>query len=232
MGTEKAYVNRELLSTYDHRHFGGRSGEYILAKDCAVVRGLMARHAGMLLDIPCGTGVYAQQFSEERYEVVGADASMQMLEMAGERVVTLPRVMCDINVLPFAEASFDAIMTIRLFQHYPKADVARMLGELRRVVKPDGLIVFDTFRWTPRSLPVVGSFLPRTTVYVWSCSDVETLIREAGLRRVTARSSYLFSPIWQRKLPLAVVKGLSALEGLLPKPWLLRTFWACSREGS
>lgn len=230
MTLRKTYVGMELVEQYDYRHFGGAAGRYVFEKDIAILTSLLRPPPGLVIDVPCGTGIYSERLRNAGYDVVAADASLPMLEMAGRRKVGMLRMLSDINALPFPEGSFDAIMTIRLFQHYPRADVARMLGELRRVIKPDGLIVFDTFRWTPRSLPVVRSFLPRNTMVVWASRDVEMLIRNAGLRKVREASCYLFSPIWQRKLPLPVVKGLSALEGVLPQPWLLRTFWACTHE--
>jgi ubiquinone/menaquinone biosynthesis C-methylase UbiE len=185
---------------------------------------------GLILDVPCGTGIYSKAFNENGYDVVAADASLPMLERTGQRREDIPRVLCDISRLPFRGGAFDAVMTIRLFQHYPKDDVTRILHELRRAIKPGGRVIFDTFRWTPRRVPLFRWFLDKSEMYVLSHRDVEGMIQTAALRKVQGVSLYLFSPIWQRKLPLWVLWGLNALERITPQRWLLRTFWACTKD--
>ena len=105
-----------------------------------------------------------------------------------------------------------------------------MLGELNRAVGLHGLVVFDTFRWTPRRWPVFRRFLEESFIYVLARGEVEALIEKAGLVRVEARSLYLFSPLWQRKLPFWLLRALTMVERFVPEPWLLRTFWACTRD--
>ncbi len=229
MGIRKAYP-KELVEPYDERHFGGRSGQYIFRKDCQTLESLLEPPPGLTLDIPCGTGAYVTAFTEKGYDVVAADASMPMLEATGRRESGACRVLCDIDHLPFRDDVFDAGMTIRLFSHYPKDDVVRILHELRRVIRPRGRVVFDTFRWTPRQWPLFRRFLEQSYIYVVSHRDVEEMIRNAGLRKVDARYLYLFSPLWQRKLPVWVLRALTVLEALLPERWLLRAFWACTKD--
>ncbi len=230
MRPETAYTSQALLQSYDDRHFGGPTGRYIFDRDCAALDALLGNRVGLLLDVPCGTGVYAQRFQANGHRVIAADASLPMLGIAGRRQENLPRVLCDINHLPFGDGVFDAVMTIRLFQHFPAEDVARALKELGRIIKPDGLVIFDTFRWTPRNIPPFCWFLDRSPMYVWSPGDVHHFLQSAALRKVGTVSLYLFSPIWQRKLPLLIVRVLRAIEKILPSRWLLRTFWACTRD--
>lgn len=104
-----------------------------------------------------------------------------------------------------------------------------MLRELGRVIKTGGRVVFDTFRWTPRQMPLLRHIF-RGEMYVFSHREVEEMIEAAGLVRVHKVSLYLFSPIWQRKLPAWSLRVLNALEGALPPGWLLRTFWSCAKE--
>ena len=229
MNIQKAYTGEELVETYDYRHFGGSGGQYIFQKDCTALESLSEPPRGLILDIPCGTGVYSERFKDRGYEVVAADASLPMLGKTGERKGGIPRVLCDIHHLPFRECVFDAVMTIRLFQHYPKDDVTRILHELRRAIKPGGRVIFDTFRWTPRRMPLFRRFL-KGEMYVLSHRDVEEIIQAVTLRKVQEVSLYLFSPIWQRKLPLWVLWGLNGLEKITPQRWLLRTFWACTKD--
>lgn len=229
MGTQKAYDKR-LVEAYDSRHFGGRSGQHILRRDTGALASLLEPLRGPILDIPCGTGVYATAFMQIGYEVVAADASLPMLEVTGQREPGTYRVLCDISHLPFRDGTFDAVMTIRLFSHYPKDDIGRMLLELKRAIKSGGRVVFDTFRWTPRRWPLLRRVLEESYIYVLPHRDVEELIANAGLTKVDEQHLYLFSPIWQRKLPFVMLRGLDLLETWLPQQWLLRTFWACTKD--
>jgi len=230
MRARKAY-SEELVDVYDYRHFGGRSGRHILRKDTQALEALLPPAPAVILDVPCGTGAYAAVLTDRRYEVVTVDLSLPMLEMVGRRGLGVPRTLADVNNLPLTENSIDAAVVLRLFSHFSKDDVLPMLRELRRVVKPDGRLIFDTFRWSPRHWPALNLILDESCICPIHDRDVETLIEQAGLTRVDARSAYLFSPIWQRKLPVWLLEPLTSLELMLPQRWLLRRFWAC-REGS
>jgi ubiquinone/menaquinone biosynthesis C-methylase UbiE len=229
MPVSGAYVGRGQVERYDARRFGGRSGQYILHKDCLALESLLPPSADLILDIPCGTGVFSEGLAKVGYQVVGADASLLMLIKTRQRSGTIPTVQSDINHLPFRDDSFEAVMTIRLFQHFPKDAVTPMLRELKRIVAPGGRVIFDTFRWSPRCTRLFRRFL-KGDMFVLSHRDVEGMIRDAQLVKVRTLSHYLFSPIYLRKLPLWALKLLNALERTLPERWLLRTFWACTRD--
>lgn len=225
----RAY-SHELAEVYDRRHFGGRSGRFILQKDCETLESLLPGSPAQILDIPCGTGAYTAQLAARGYHVVAADASGAMLDILGQRDGSLARVLCDAHGLPFAEAAFDATITLRLFSHFQPEEIAVSLRQLRRVIKPGGCMIFDTFRWTPRRWPILRHFLAQDYISESAPAEVEALIQGAGLRKVASVTRHLFSPIWQRKLPYLALRGLAAFEALLPDRWLLRTFWSCTKD--
>jgi ubiquinone/menaquinone biosynthesis C-methylase UbiE len=229
MKKHKVYTGRELVEQYDYRHFGGNGGQHVFQKDCAVLESLIGTSRSLLLDVPCGTGAYAQAFKTKNHDMIAADASISMLEITGHREGNIPRVLCDANQLPFKNHVFDAAMTIRLFQHLPEDDMARILRELERATKSSGLVIFDTFRWTPRRMRFLRHFF-KGEMYVYSHQVVEKVIEKAGLRKARAISLYLFSPIMYRRMPAWFLRGLDAVEKIVPQRWLLRTFWACTRR--
>ncbi len=229
MSTQKAY-SQELAERYDRRHFGGRSGYYILQKDCAALAALLPPAPGRVLDIPCGTGVYTEQLVGLGYQVVAADASEPMLAIAAGRGTGAETRLCSIHDLPFDDNAFDATVTLRLFSHFTRQETLQGLRQLRRVIAPGGRVIFDSFRWTPRRWLLLRRFMAQSYIHEMAPAEVESLIQEAGLRKVAAETRYLFSPIWQRKLPYAVLRALTAVESRLPDRWRLRTFWACTKD--
>lgn len=229
MTKTKAY-SKDLAQGYDAHRFSGKSGQFILHKDTEALHSLLPASGGLLLDIPCGTGVYAATLSSNGHRVVAADASFPMLQITGQAVSGLPRVLCDINHLPFKNDTFDNIITLRLFSHFAKDDIARMLGELKRVVRPGGHLIFDSFRWSPRHWPILRNFLEQSYIHILPPQEVEQMINAVGLQKLDERWRYLFSPILQRKLPFFALRALTGLEDRLPRHWLLRTFWACTKQ--
>jgi glycogen(starch) synthase len=70
-----------------------------------------------------------------------------MLEEARGRWPGLDVVEADARRLPFADGEFDAALAIDLFPHLPELE--RGLGELARVVRAEGEVVFDTTNASP-----------------------------------------------------------------------------------
>jgi ubiquinone/menaquinone biosynthesis C-methylase UbiE len=57
-------------------------GAYAVARDEQIVRGLLGRGPGRLLDLPCGTGRFLEIEKELGFRVTAADYSPTMLEVA------------------------------------------------------------------------------------------------------------------------------------------------------
>jgi SAM-dependent methyltransferase len=92
-----------------------------------------------ILDAGCGTGGTTLELS--RYgQVVGVDLAWEALEPAGARGLSrLARA--SIERLPFHAASFDAVTSFEVVYHLGVSSDTRALEEIRRVLKPDGLLL-------------------------------------------------------------------------------------------
>jgi len=90
---------------------------------------------GTILDAGCGIGLCGRLYPE--LGLFGADASVTLLEQA--RSGYQLRVECTVEELPFADASFDAVLALNMLHHviHPEAAVA----ELARLLKPGGVLV-------------------------------------------------------------------------------------------
>jgi ubiquinone/menaquinone biosynthesis C-methylase UbiE len=83
-----------------------------------------------VLDVACGTGFLTQHL---RGEVTGIDQSEAMLEIARRRVPLATFVRGDALALPFADGSFDRLLTAHFYGHLRKGARERFLAEARRV---------------------------------------------------------------------------------------------------
>jgi ubiquinone/menaquinone biosynthesis C-methylase UbiE len=111
----------------------------------AIARELGARSA---VDIGCGTGTFACLLAEEGLDVVGVDPAAAMLTVArtkrgAERVQWIHGAAAD---LPLIQADL-ATMTANVAQVFLDDDEwAETLRAARRVLRPGGMIVFETRR--------------------------------------------------------------------------------------
>ncbi|MEP7049581.1 MAG: methyltransferase domain-containing protein [Pseudomonadota bacterium] len=117
-----------------------------------VTRYLRARDAAAgparILDVACGTGSALNQLAlahpEENYW--GLDLSLFYLHHAGRRlshVRNLSLVTENAEQMPLADASFDVVTSVFLFHELPARARRNVLREMRRVLKPSGLLVIE-----------------------------------------------------------------------------------------
>jgi SAM-dependent methyltransferase len=110
----------------------------------AVVGALEGEAPGRVLDIGCGTGQLTARLARVFPDalLVGCDFSHGMLQHARARSLRPGWVQGDAGRLPFADASFGAVVSTEAFHWFPAPDEA--LAEFRRVLAPRGrlLLVF------------------------------------------------------------------------------------------
>jgi ubiquinone/menaquinone biosynthesis C-methylase UbiE len=95
----------------------------------------------IVLDIGIGTGTYGKLLKKHLPHVryIGMDNAPGMLRTHPERdSLTL----ADAQRLPFPNAKFDVVMANHMLYHVP--DVDQTLREIRRVLKPDGMLMAST----------------------------------------------------------------------------------------
>jgi SAM-dependent methyltransferase len=102
---------------------------------------------GDLLDVPCGYGRHAIPLARAGYRVVGVDRSRTLLTEARRRAGDGPPelVEADYRELPFADESFDAALNLFTSLGYlGDEEDAKVLDQIRRVLRPDGRLVIET----------------------------------------------------------------------------------------
>ena len=104
----------------------------------AALRGLARLEPASVLDVGCGTGQLTKRIARRLPDarVMGCDLSQGMLERAARKADRFALVRADAMHLPFADASFEAVVTTEAFHWFP--DQATVCREFARVLAPGG----------------------------------------------------------------------------------------------
>jgi tellurite methyltransferase len=109
----------------------------------AVIPVLRARGVERVLDLGCGVGRHALLFAERGFVVEaidGAEAGLDFVRReAAARGLRLSLRQANADALPFADASFDYVLSWNVIFHGTLGDVGRRLAEVWRVLKPGGV---------------------------------------------------------------------------------------------
>jgi SAM-dependent methyltransferase len=122
-----------------------------------------------VLDVGCGRGDLCAAAAARGADVVGVDLAEGMLAAAREAHPDLALRRADAEDLPFADASFDAVLAAFVVNHLPHPE--RGAAELRRVVAPGGRVAVAMWD-QPERVEFLGLF--------------DAALRAANINRVLA----------------------------------------------
>jgi ubiquinone/menaquinone biosynthesis C-methylase UbiE len=151
-------VWHERIYEEDPAHEDGESPWYQL------VREQIGDVAGLnILEVACGRGGFASELARAGASVTGCDFSYVAVRVAEKRLraandrspVTF--LQGDAQNLPFADDSFDLVISCETIEHLP--DAPRGLREMRRVSRPGGKLFLTT--------PNYANFMGLYELYSW-----------------------------------------------------------------
>ncbi len=159
---------RPSLELFLSRGQFDRDSEYL------IYRSLLGKPTGPLVDLGCGTGLFARRLMRDlEAQVVGVDVSQAMLEeaiaQAREAAVAIDFVRAEVPSLPFQSGSVAAILQVGSV-HFIR-DLRSLLSEIARVLTPGGRYV-ASHTLVP---PLLGPFHAAAGVHPRS----ERLLRDA-----------------------------------------------------
>ncbi|NLV56977.1 MAG: class I SAM-dependent methyltransferase [Acidimicrobiales bacterium] len=172
----------------------------------------------LVLDMGAGAGRHAFEAYRRGARVVALDygfgelpevmslfAAMSEAGEAGDRPDSLAAaVNGDGTRLPFPDATFDRIICSEVLEHIPDHHAA--LRELRRVLKPDGILAATVPTWFPEQVcwklseEYHAPFVEGGHVRIFREGDLRRAMRAAGFRPGTSHHAHaLHSPYWWLK---------------------------------
>jgi ubiquinone/menaquinone biosynthesis C-methylase UbiE len=142
------------------------------------------RPGDRVLDVGCATGVFLRMCADRGATVSGLDASGALLALARERVPEADLRVGDLQVLPYADATFDAVTGFTSF--FFADDIVAALREAGRVARPGAPVVIQVFgRPELCDLEALKAAVMRFRDHAedeyWRPGIVEELVPQAGL---------------------------------------------------
>jgi SAM-dependent methyltransferase len=167
-----------------------------------------------VLDLGCGEGRHAiTAWLEAPVEVVGVDLAASALATAGRRARdfepgtggdgrALSWVRGSGLSLPFADSSFDRVICAEVLEHI--GDYQAMLAEIRRVLKPGGVLAVSVPRFVPEwvcwRLSHAYHQVEGGHVRIFRTRALTRAVEAQGLRRFHSHSAHsLHVPYWWLK---------------------------------
>jgi ubiquinone/menaquinone biosynthesis C-methylase UbiE len=125
-----------------------------------LVRQTIGPVAGLqILEVACGRGGFVREIARAGASIAGCDFSLSALRVAKSRLsqnglnkLGGQLAQGDVQKLPFADASFDIVISCETIEHVPDAQSA--LDEMYRVARPSGRL----FLTTPNYLNFMGLY--------------------------------------------------------------------------
>ncbi len=145
------YRQTEKVETYEHRRYGNIRRSLPHFMDCDAIQSYIRRYCSTqqlkALDLACGTGRLTRTLATRDLTIVSSDYSETMLAEAVTNAREVGAIIRPLRAdgfrLPIRSDSLDVVFTIRFLRHFKAPDRSALYAEIRRVLKPDGIVVFD-----------------------------------------------------------------------------------------
>lgn len=94
-----------------------------------------------VLELGSGAGVAPTRLLAERGRLTGVDISAEQVRRAREGCPQARFIHADFTKVAFEEQSFDAVVSLYVFNHVPRADVRPLLGKIAGWLRPGGYLL-------------------------------------------------------------------------------------------
>ncbi len=143
-----------------------------------------------MLDIGCGSARYLDWFIAHGLEYTGIDISPCMIKLVRSRHPNIRLEVMSYRSLQFPDESFDALWCCCSLSHEPKSNIGNVFAELRRVLRPSGILALVMPNLGVGRLEEVGRVHQAINIEgywaLWEVKELEDAIKAAQFEIVLA----------------------------------------------
>lgn len=167
----KEYVER-IFNELEHKPFDRR----LLDRFATSV-------TGPACDLGCGPGQIARYLSERGVDVCGIDLAPEMVEQARRLNPGIRFERGNMLSLDVADGALGGIAAFYSIIHIPRAEVIAALGEMKRVLRPEGLLLLS-FHIGDEVIHVEDFWQEKVSINVtlFRPDEMEGYLKSAGFR--------------------------------------------------
>ena len=221
---------------YEVARYGSAYGRAFRQAHREVVSELLATGGkrGAVLDVASGTGQLLPCAMSCGESIVACDLTPEMMKVSRNLYDcdSLAFIQADALKLPFADESFDLAMSSRFLHLFSPEVQVQILAEMRRVVKPGGLVVVDVYNSVARKWlsPAIALYRKITCKRLEldrysSPNQARRMLEMAGLEQTDARGvgSYFILPfLWlPQKVVSRLLRSRVFTNGVMAEQWLV-----------
>lgn len=202
MKDERAYFYDTIADSFDaidNPYDTGRRLEIVFDE---LLNGVDLR-GRTLLDVGCGFGAFSARAVARGARVTSLDIGLQLLgrtrQLCGSRAVN-----ADACKIPFANASFDVVISSECIEH--TLDPVAALREIARVARPGGLVVVTTPNHLWHFAVTIAEALRLRPYHGYEnwlrWGEVRDTLARSGTSVDQLRGFHLVPPLWRPLWPL------------------------------
>jgi ubiquinone/menaquinone biosynthesis C-methylase UbiE len=179
--------------------FSGQSHDFYLKLKADHLHGIIAKTFGVgtpvkLLDVGCGHGLMHPLLAAPNIELSACDPAASVIEEAKLRNPSVAYLANDGRTLPYEDNVFDVAVAACVLHHVEPAQWGDFLREMKRVVRPGGLLViYENNPYNPFTLHIVKNCPIDENAVLLKCGVLKKLLSEVGLKAVD-RDYIIFFP--------------------------------------
>lgn len=150
-------------------------------------KGFLTRES-VVLDIGCGAGNWMKRVSPFVGEVHGVDISPEAINIAKNRLGEYGNIRlyvndgCTLNL--FEENTFNLVYSFWTFQHIPRETTLNYLRESHRVLKENGLLLFqvECYLDPDKNIGDISYLKGKTEQIGYTATELSNITRDSGLK--------------------------------------------------
>ncbi len=192
----------ELFDSYDMSYaavvqssidFSGLRHDFFMVAKAQILRELLAAHLSWkqaidALDVGCGVGTLHPLVRGMFRRLCGVDVSAASLAQARRNNLDVEYEVYNGDILPYGDASFDLATAICVMHHISSGSWLSFLREVRRVVRPGGLVcVVEHNPFNPLTQVAVARCEFDDDAVLLRASQTRRLLIDAGLHDIDTR---------------------------------------------